>query len=1033
MIMHFTRLAGCLTRETMFKPNSSDCQTSIKSVMLKQSTMFKGLFLLVGFLFALQLNAQDVKISGKVTDAKDSKTLPGVSIAIKGTAMGTTSDIDGKYSLSVKKGTTVVFSFIGYTAQEIVVGNQTVINVALAPSVTSLDEFVVIGYGQVKKSDATGSVSVVNSKDFNKGAIVSAQQLIQGKTAGVTITSGSGAPDAKPLIRIRGISSLSASQEVLFIVDGVALDNATGVSGLSNPMSFINPNDIESVSILKDASALAIYGSRASNGVILITTKRAKGDELSRQMRVSYNGSLSLGTISKKLDVLNGDQYRELVNQCVEDGLSGFSAETLSKLGAENTNWQDEIYRTAISHDHNVSMTGKVAFLPYRASVGYTNNQGILKNTDMKRTTASLNLNPTFFDNHLTVDVSGKFQWAKQNFGNEGAVGAAVAYDPTKPVMNGNTRWGGYTTWMAAGSDINGTPNTIGVSNPVAMIEQTDNTSDVKRIIANAKLDYKFHFLPELKATLNVAYDRSSSDGHNIVDTLAAWVYRNGNGQYSYYEQTKENKLLDFYLNYTKDLKDINSKIDVTGGYSWQHFYEDYTNYDTTYDGSGVGKTSGKRENYLVSFFGRLNYTFMDRYLFTATVRNDGTSKFSEDNRWGLFPSFALAWKINEESFLQGIEEINELKLRVGYGETGQQNVVSDWYPYMPLYVYGYNTAAYQFGNEWLQTYRPSAYNKDLKWETTKTLNLGLDFTLFNDRINGSFEIYKKKTVDLINYVNVAAGTNLSNFIYANVGEMENNGVEFTLNTRPVVTKDLVWNLGINLGYNKSEITKLLLSDVDGYVGIMTGGISGGVGNTIQNHNVGYSPYAFFVYQQVYDADGNPIEGLYVDRSGNGGSVSSSLDNKYHYKKPDPDVTIGINSSLRYKQWDASFSGRLYLGNYVYNNVNSDRALYSSIYNQSGFLNNVPTSIYDTKFFSTQYFSDYYVENASFFRMDNISVGYNFEKLFGSKLDGRVSFTCQNAFVITNYSGLDPEVAGGIDNNIYPKARTFVLGLNLNL
>ena len=1001
--------------------------------MLKQSTMFKGLFLLVGFLFALQLNAQDIKISGKVTDAKDSKTLPGVSIAIKGTAMGTTSDIDGKYSLSVKKGTTLVFSFIGYTPQEIAVGNQAVINVALAPSVTALDEVVVIGYGQVKKSDATGSVSVVNTKDFNKGAIVNAQQLIQGKTAGVTITSGSGAPDAKPLIRIRGISSLSASQEVLFIVDGVALDNATGVSGLSNPLSFINPNDIESVSILKDASALAIYGSRASNGVIIINTKRAKGDALSSKMRVSYNGSLSLGTLTKKLDVLNGDQYRELVNQCVNDGLSGFSAETLSKLGTENTDWQDEIYRTSISHDHNISMTGKVDFLPYRASVGYTDNQGILKNTDMKRTTASLNLNPSFFDNHLTVDVNGKFQWAKQNFGNEGAVGAAVAYDPTKPVMNGNTRWGGYTTWMAAGSDINGMPNTIGVSNPVAMIEQCDNTSDVKRIIASAKVDYKFHFLPDLKATLNLAYDRSSSDGHNIVDTMAAWVYRNGNGQYSYYKQTKENKLLDFYLNYTKDLKDYYSKFDVTAGYSWQHFYEDFTNVDTTYDGSGIGETSGKRENYLISFFGRLNYTFLDRYLFTATVRDDGTSKFSEDNRWGLFPSFALAWKINEEDFLKGVEEINELKLRVGYGETGQQNVVSDWYPYMPLYVYGYNTAAYQFGNEWLQTYRPSAYNKALKWETSKTLNLGVDFSLFNERVNGSFEVYKKTTVDLINYVNVAAGTNLSNYIYANVGEMENKGIEFTLNTKPVVTKDLAWNVDINLGYNKSEITKLLQSDAADYVGIMTGGISGGVGNTIQNHNVGYSPYAFFVYQQVYDADGNPIEGLYVDRSGNGGSVSSDLDNKYHYKKPDPDVTVGISSSLRYKNWDASFSGRLYLGNYVYNNVFSDRALYSSIYNQSGFLNNVPSAIYDTKFFNTQYFSDYYVENASFFRMDNITVGYNFNKLFGANLDGRVSFTCQNAFVITNYSGLDPEVAGGIDNNIYPKARTFVLGLNLNL
>mgnify|MGYP002347021761 CR=1 FL=1 len=1001
--------------------------------MLKQSTMFKGLFLLVGFLFALQLNAQDIKISGKVTDAKDSKTLPGVSIAIKGTAMGTTSDIDGKYSLSVKKGTTLVFSFIGYTPQEIAVGNQAVINVALAPSVTALDEVVVIGYGQVKKSDATGSVSVVNSKDFNKGAIVNAQQLIQGKTAGVTITSGSGAPDAKPEIRIRGISSLSASQEVLFIVDGVALDNATGVSGLSNPMSFINPNDIESITILKDASALAIYGSRASNGVILITTKKAKGDALSRKMSVSYNGSLSIGTPTKKVDVLNGDEFRELVKQSVADGLSGFTQETLTKLGTENTNWQDEIYRSAISHDHNVSMTGKVSILPYRASVGYTNNQGILKNTDLKRTTATLNLNPSFLDDHLTVDAGLKFQWAKQNFGNEGAVGAAIAYDPTQPIMNGNTRWGGYYTWMNSGEDINGMPNSIGVSNPVALIEQTDNVSDVKRIIANGKIDYKFHFLPELKATLNVAYDYINSDGHNISDTLTAWVSRKGEGSYIRYEQTKKNELLDFYLNYNKDLKDFYSKVDATVGHSWQHFYEDGKNLDTTYFGYENSNTSYKKENYLLSFFGRINYTFLDRYLLTATVRYDGTSKFSKDNRWGLFPSFAVAWKINEENFLKGVEEINELKLRLGYGTTGQQNVVNDWYPYMPLYVYGYTNAAYQFGDKWYQTYRPSAYNNDLKWEVSKTLNLGLDFSLFNERISGSVEVYKKNTDDMISYVNVPVGTNLSNYIYANVGSMENSGLEVTLNTKPVINKDLVWNLGVNFSYNKTEITKLTARDDPDYLGIPVGTISGGVGNTIQYHSVGYAPNSFFVFQQVYDADGNPIEGLYVDRSGEGGSVISSLDNKYHYKNPTPDVTIGINSSLRYKNWDASLSGRLYLGNYNYNNVYSDRALYSSIYNQSGFLNNVPTALYDTKFYNTQYFSDYYIENASFFRMDNISVGYNFMKLFGANLDGRVSFTCQNVFVITNYSGLDPEVTGGIDNNIYPKARTFVLGLNLNL
>lgn len=1005
--------------------------------MKKHFTLLKVLLLCLVWAITLPGYAQEMKVSGKVTDASDGKTLPGVTVAVKGSTSGTITDIDGNYSIGVKKGATLAFTFIGYTSQEIVVAGQSTIDVELAPSVTALDEVVIIGYGSVKKKDATGSVSVVGSKDFNKGAITSVQELMTGKAPGVVITSEGGAPGAGQTIRIRGGSSMSTSNDPLIVIDGVPVDNGT-ISGTSNILGMVNPNDIESFTVLKDASATAIYGSRASNGVILITTKKGSGQAQGRKFSVTYNGQLSVGTVPGTIDVMSGDEFRSTVNRLYEEGYPGISEIALKRLGTANTDWQDEIFRNAFSHDHNVSVAGSIRNLPYRVSVGYTDQNGILKSTNLQRTTGAINLNPSLFDDHLKVDANFKYAHSKQDFGNQGAIGAAVAYDPTQPVMNGNTRFGGYHTWTNLSDTalgVNGYPNAIGVSNPVALVNQTDNVGTVDRLIGNAMLDYTFHWLPDLKANLNLAFDHSSSDGHNNADTLAPWTYRNGKGSYIDYTQKKNMTLLEFYLNYKKDISEIYSKIDATAGYSWQHFKREGTNYNRNWDASKIVENSSYiNENYLVSFFGRLNYNVLDRYLFTFTLRDDGSSRFSKGNKWGLFPAAAFAWRIKDESFLKNVAAVSELKLRFGWGITGQENIINDvYYPSVAVWQYSESSAYYQMGNQWYPTLRPNAYDVNIKWEETSTLNAAVEFGFADDRLTGTFEIYLRETKDMISKIPIAAGTNFSNYLVTNIGNMENKGVELSLNYKPIVTRDVLWTVGWNLSYNKNEITKLTLQDSDDYSGISDGNINGGVGNKVWNQNIGYAHNSFYVFQQVYDANGMPIEGLYVDLTGDGGNVSGNDLNKYHYKKPDPDVVMGISSSLRYKQWDASFSARINIGNYVYNNVASERANYQAVYNQSGFLNNLPTSISKTEFSVPQYWSDFYIENASFFRMDNITVGYNWENLFSKNIGARVSFTVQNAFVITKYSGLDPEVYGGIDNNIYPRPRTFVLGISMNL
>lgn len=994
--------------------------------------MLKRLMLLVAAIAVTSFSyAQQLDIKGRVTDAGDGNPIPGVNVVVKGTTNGTITDFDGNYSLKAAATDVLVFSYVGYIAQEQTVGSNTTLNVSLEPSDVGLGEVVVIGYGTVKKEDATGSVTAINSDDFNQGAISSPQELLMGKASGVVISAPTGQAGANSTIRIRGGSSLTASNDPLIVIDGIPIDN-TSIGGMSNPLSTINPNDIETFTILKDASATAIYGARASNGVIIITTKRGKKGT----MRASYNGNVSIGTPIKMLDVFSGPEFRAVIQNRVDN--HGLTSAALDVLGTTNTDWQKEIYQNALSTDHSVSLSGAVQELPYRLSFGYTKQDGMLKYNSMERTTWDLALSPSLLNDMLKIDFNVKGSFTYNDFSNTDAIGAALQFDPSQPIKNGNTVYGGYTAWtdLGSGDPLNGAPNNIATHNPVARLEYRNNTSKVQRYFGNAQVEYKMPFLPELKATLKGAFDYYNSKGDDLTSPLASWSYREPARNVLGYDHTRKNSLLDFYFNFNKDLG-ADHNLDVMAGYSWQHYYREGVNENRPWEatnGEYVGADSIKYKNeyFLISFMSRAQYAFRNKYILTATVRYDGSSRFAKENRWGLFPSFAAAWKIYEESFMENADFISNLKLRLGYGVTGQQDIGDDYYPYIPTYRISTTGAFYQFGNTFYPTQRPNAYDKNIKWEETTTQNIALDFGFFDERITGSIDFYKRETNDLINNVPIAAGTNFNNRLTTNVGSMENKGIEIELAGKVISKSDLSWELSANFTYNKNEITKLTLVDDPNFVGVATGGIAGGVGNNVQIHAIGYPANTFYLFKQVYGTDGLPIEGLYVDKTGDGGNVSGNDLNKYYMQKAAPDYLIGVSSRLNYKNFDFSFSGRINIGNYVYNNNASNLALYQNVYNQSGYTSNILKDVTKTNFMTAQYWSDFYLENASFFRMDNITLGYTFDQLFTEKLKGRVAFTVQNAFVITKYTGLDPEVDGGIDNNIYPRPRTFMLGLNLN-
>ena len=994
---------------------------------LKKSVITKLLpaifFVLVGFTTFGQKT-----ITGTVTGS-DGEAIPGVSVLVKGTTTGTMTDASGKYSVAVPNDATVlVFSYIGMKTQEKTIEGN-VLDCVLSFDDSELAEVVVIGYGEVKKEDATGSVQSVSSDDFNKGNITSPQDLLTGKVSGVVITSSGGQPGGGSTIRIRGGSSLNANNDPLIVIDGIPIDNS-GIGGMANPLSTINPNDIESFTVLKDASATAIYGSRASNGVIIITTKKGHIGAV----KITYNGNVSIGVPVKFLDVLNGNEYRTLLQEKVDEGIVSDAA--LTKMGDANTDWQKEIYQNAISHDQNISLSGSYKILPYRLSLGYTDQNGLLKYSQMKRSTVDLTLTPEFFNNSLKLYLNGRGAFTDNNFSNTGAIGAAVAFDPTQPVTNGNTKYGGYTAWIEASDadQLNGAPNNIAVQNPVALLEFTDNTSKSQRYFGNAKAEYITPFMPELKVVIKGSYDYFNSEGHNYTDPKASWSYREPEKNVQNYSNMRYTSLTDMYLNYNKEFGTVH-KIDFTAGYSWEHHYYEGTyvkhDWEATDSAITAGSSTYKNEYLLASVFGRLNYTLLNKYLFTTTLRYDGSSRFAPENRYGLFPSFAVAWKINDENFLKDVSAVTNLKLRLGWGKTGQQDIGS-FYPYIPTYVLSQPGAYYQFGNRFYPTLRPDAYDPSIKWEETVTENIGLDFGFMQEKITGSVDVYKRTTNDLLNDIPIAAGTNFSNHLFTNVGSLENKGVEANLTFRPVTNKEMTWEISGNFTYNVNKITKLTLVDDTTFIGYNVGGIAGGVGNTVQINQVGYPANTFFLFQQVYDENGMPIEGLYTDKTGNGGNVAGDNLNKYYLQNPAPQFLIGLSSRFTYKQFDLAFSGRFNIGNYVYNNNASNMALYQNLYNQSGYTANILSDVSKSNFRTAQYWSDFYLENASFFRMDFVTLGYNFQKIITEKLSGRLSFTIQNAFVVTKYSGIDPEVSGGIDNTVYPRPRTYLLGLNLN-
>ncbi len=1002
--------------------------------MKKRVLWLRYLVIFLAFAFASVGYAQEVAITGVVTDASDGSSIPGVTVVIKNTTIGAVTDIDGKYSLKVKTNDVLVFSYVGYATQEITYNGQKSLNISLATGVKSLNELVVIGYGTVKKGDATGSVATLGEKDFNQGRISSPQQAIIGKIPGVQVTTLGGTPGGDAVIRIRGGSSINASNDPLVVIDGVPIDNA-GTSGARGSLSMINPDDIATYVVLKDASATAIYGSRASNGVILITTK--KGTAGSKKFGVEYSGNVSVATVPKTTSVLSGDEFRTLVKQKYPN-----RADVLALLNTDSTtstDWQKEIFRSAISTDHNLAFTGAVSTMPYRVSVGYTYQDGILKTDNMQRVSLGANLNPTFFKNYLKLNVNAKYMYEKNQFADQGAIGSAINFDPTKPVMENRTlidrNYGGYWAWLQSPNEF-GQRNPVNQApaNPVATLELRDDKSTVNRFLGNAQIDYKLHFFPDLRLNLNLGLDYTKSNGTVNVppEYTGNWL---DSGLARKYDQTKKNSLLDFYLNYVKDVKSIKSKFDVMVGYSWQHFYVENNTYNTdaaiVHDTNHTNTIVAKQEYYLVSFYGRFNYTLANRYLLTVTLRDDGSSKFSKSTRWGLFPSAALAWKINEEAFLRNSKVLSQLKLRLGWGVTGQQDIMSNWYPYLPIYTLSDKFTSYQFGNVWLQTLRPNGYDANIKWETTTTTNIGIDFGFLKDRITGSVDYYVRKTKDLINEIQVPAGTNLTNYIVTNIGDMENKGFEVSLGFKPIVTNDWKWDIGANAAFNKNKITKLTAIDDPSYLGVYTGGISGGVGNTIQIHSVGYPSNSFFVYQQVYGENGKPIEGLYVDRNHDGKITDAD---RYHYKSPNATTTFGVYTNLTYKKITLSTAGHAAIGNYMYNNGSANRGVYSNLYRPEGpYLGNVTSDVFDVNFVNNQYLSDYYIQNASYFKLDYLSLTYDFGKLIKNTLGLRLSFTVNNVFTITKYKGIDPEVNLGIDNNVYPRSRVFVLGVNLSL
>lgn len=1000
---------------------------------MKRNATFKVLLMfIVGLFLSVNTFAQQIVVKGIVKDTTGEPII-GANVIVKGTTNGTITDFDGNFLLNANKGDIIIISFIGYRSQEAQAAAS--MNIILKDDTELLDEVVVIGYGSVKKDDLSGSVVAIKAEEMNKGAVTSPQELIMGKVPGLSVSQGDGAPGAGSTIRIRGGASLNASNDPLIVIDGIPVSN-DAAPGTPNALATINPNDIETFTVLKDASATAIYGSRASNGVIIIQTKKGTQDKI----KVSYSGTFTAKDPYKRIETLDAQSFREVMQAQYPEGTaqSADIQRILNVYPNQSTDWQDAIYQTGLSTDQNIGIAGKAGFMPFRLSLGYNTEKGTLKTSKYERYTGAVNLSPKFFDNHLSVDINVKGTINKNRFADSGAVGAAAFFDPTKPIYDEENRYNGYWNWGI----VQGAQADLATQNPLSLLYDRNNHGTTKRSLGNIQLDYKIHGLEDLHANLNLGYDVAKTTGRNFVNSNSVQSSLDktftGLGQGNTWNNLRRNHLLDFYMNYAKNIESIKSNFDIMAGYSWQHFY--YANHDITYSnptedlGAKEGYTYDENErhyirddhrripyeNYLISFFGRLNYNFMDRYLLTATLRRDGSSRFSENNRWGLFPSAALAWTISNEPFMKATENVlSKLKLRLGYGVTGQQEIGD--YQYITSYSFSTNPNTTYLGTTLL---KPNGYSPDLKWEQTTTYNVAIDFGFLNNRINGSIEYYQKHTKDLLNTISAAAGTNFINLITANVGKMKNKGVEANVNAIAIQSKDFTWEVGYNITWNDSKITKLTTTFNPDYQGIDAG--------TNQKHQVGEMPGTFYLYQQVYDENGKPIQNAFVDRN-NDGQITEA-DRYLTHKSPMAKVYMGFSSQFSYKKWDLGFNLRANFGNYVYNGVASGNST-SNNYGGKGFITNLYNGFQDTGFTllntSEQMASDYFLENASFLKMDNLTLGYSFQNLFAAKLSGRISASVQNVFTISKYSGLDPE-CGAIDSNNWPRPRTYTIGLNLN-
>ncbi len=979
----------------------------------KQRSLLLVALLLMG---CLQLLAQTRTIKGEVTDAQNGDPLIGATIMVEGEKGGTVTDFDGNFVLQVSSSAKKIkVSYIGYIDKILAISENMKVN--LESDSKALADVVVIGYGTARKSDLTGSVATVKAKDFNKGLVSSPEQLINGKVSGVQIMSNSGSASAGSTIRVRGGASLNASNDPLIVLDGVPLEQG-GISGnSSNFLSMINPSDIESMTVLKDASSTAIYGSRASNGVIIITTKKGQQGAV----KVNFNTTNSMQTRAQMVDMLSRDEFVNVINQFGTDNQK-------SLLGTANTDWNDEVYRTAFGTDNNLSVSGSIdKWLPFRVSVGYYNQSGLVRKDNVERWTGNVVLTPSFFQDHLKLTINAKGTLNNNSFNNGGAVWAAATFNPTIPVYSGNDKYGGYNEAL----DADGYPVNAGVRNPRGLVDLYDSKSKVSRFIGSMDVDYKVHFLPDLKLHATVGADYAKGDGTIYVPAYAAQSYNKdeslGGSDYKYGPQKNENRLLTLYANYAKYFEDIKSNVDLTAGYDYQ-YWKSTTPLYYTKSAAGTNLSTVKASDYrhvMLSYYGRINYSFDGKYLLTATVRRDASSRFSKDTRWGTFPSVALGWTLTEEPWLKNQKVLSNLKLRASYGVTGQQEGIGN-YNYLPVYTYSVTGAEAFINGQYINTYRPEAYVSDLKWETTTSWNFGLDFGFLNGRIGGAIDFYTRKTKDLLASVPTAAGTNFSKTILTNVGNVDSKGIEVSLNATPIQTKDWEWNLSYNFTWQNMKVKNLSLIKGGSQTNVKVGPSIDAY--QFQVLSEGYEPYMFYVYHQLYDSKtGKPIEGAYADLNNDGEINDADL---YRYHSPAPKYIMGLSTSLRYKQLTLGMSFRANIDNYVYNGMGMSTGAFETVSYNNSQLNNLNTSFLKTGFKTRQYLSDYYVENASFLKLDNLSLSYNVGKI-NKWASLTVSAMVQNVFTITGYSGTDPEVPNGMDNSFYPRPRTYSVSLGL--